>query len=367
MKKVILIGLALSLPGCKEDAPEVEKMIRGLKTHEVAEVERVSLRKFPAVLEPSEIATLSFEVAGRVQELSLNVGQHVSQGEILARLDQVSLQLQVELAQASVSEARSAMQNALENYQRQQELFQRGATTRVVVDDARTQSEISVAGFDQAEKSLETAVNNLEKADLHAPFDGIVNSVEVESFTTVGVATPIAQIYPSDSFEVAFSVNFDTVNRLVVGKAATIRLADRPDITLDAVVSEIGSRADSVSSFPIVLELRQSNPLLKAGMAVEAAIEFALPAAEGYTIPLTAIINDGKGGQRSGPDQLSVLGVYVFDPPTSTVKRREVTVAGVSGNALIVIAGLQIGDRVASAGVSFLHDGQEVKLLGNGE
>jgi RND family efflux transporter MFP subunit len=367
MRNLIFIGLVLILSGCEEEDPGVEKMIRGLKTHEVSEVERFSLRKFPAVLEPSEITTLSFEVSGKLQEILLNVGQQVSKGDILARLDPASLQLQVEVAETSVVEANASAQNAVKNLKRQQELFERGATTRVVVDDARTQSEISDAGLDQAQKSLETAINNLDKAQIKAPFDGIVNSVEVESFATVGVATPITQIYPSDGFEVAFSVNFDTVNRLVVGKSATVRLADRPDITLNAVVSEIGSRADAVSSFPIVLELKETNPLLKAGMAVEAAIEFKLAVAEGYTVPLTVVINDGKSGQPSGPGQPSIMGVYVFDPDTSTVKRREVTVGGISGNSLIIIDGLQVGEQIASAGVSFLQDGQEVKLLGDGE
>jgi RND family efflux transporter MFP subunit len=294
------------------------------------------------------------------------LGQRLNAGDVIASLDPASLQLQVESAQAVVDQARSAAENAQADFERQQTLLERGSTTRVTVDDARTQAETSAASLDQAEKSLGTAVRNLEKSVLTAPFDGIINSVEVDSFATVGVGTPIVSLYQDASFEVAFSVNFDTVNRLVVGKEATVRLADRPDITLNAVVSEIGSRADAVSSFPIVLELRGSHPLLKAGMAVEAAIEFPLMVEEGFPIPLSAVIKDGKSGSPAGPDKPSTMGVYVFDRASSTVQRREVTVGGVRENSLIVIDGLQAGDLVASAGVSFLQDGQEVKLLNDG-
>lgn len=260
-------------------------------------------------------------------------------------------------------EAKAAALNARENAERQRELFARGSVTKVVSDDATTQSEIADATLVQAETSLDDARENLSKATLSAPFDAIINSVEVDSFATISAATPVVQIYPDDSFEVAFSVNFDTVNRLVVGKTATVRLADRPDIILDAVVSEIGSRADAVSSFPIVLTLQEQHPLLKAGMAVEAAIEFELPAEEGFTLPLSVAIMDGQASQPSGPRGSSKMGVYVYDEASSTVTRREVTIGGIRGNYLIVVDGLEVGDRVASAGVSFLREGLQVKLL----
>lgn len=363
MRVGLLAASCLVLIGCKEEETQGEALIRGLKTHEVSQTENSSQRRFPAVLEASELTTLSFEVGGKLESVSLGVGQRLAQGDEIAALEPTSLQLQVETAEAAVAQAASAAENAQATYERQQELLTRGATTRVVVDDALTQLESSNASLEQSEKSLETARQNLEKAALKAPFDAIVNSVEVQSFSTVSVGSPVATIYPADSFEVSFSVNFDTVNQLVVGKPARIRLADRPDLELAAVVSEIGSRADAVSSFPIVLELEESHPLLKAGMAVEASISFPIAAETGFTIPLSAVIKDGKSGQTAGPDTPSKLSVFVFEPESSTVKRREVSVGGVRENSIIVIDGLEVGDRIASAGVSFLRDGQEVKLL----
>ena len=360
---VVALAVFVAVAGCREDTVEAEPPVRGLKTHQVAEIERFSVRRFPAILEASEITTLSFEVAGKLEAIDLDVGQRVVSGEVIARLDPASLQLQVRNAESAVVEAEAAAQNARENAERQRELFQRGSVTKVVADDAATQSEIADATLVQAETSLDDARENLDKATLSAPFDAIINSVEVDSFATVSAATPIAQLYPDDSFEVAFSVNFDTVNRLVVGKSATVRLADRPDIVLEAMVSEIGSRADAVSSFPIVLTLQEQHPLLKAGMAVEAAIEFELPAEEGFTLPLTVAIMDGQAQQPNEPGGTSRMGVFVFDEASSTVSRREVTVGGIRGNSLIVVDGLEVGDRVASAGVSFLREGLKVKLL----
>jgi RND family efflux transporter MFP subunit len=315
-----------------------------------------------AVLEPAELTTLSFEVAGTLGQVSLNVGQELAAGDEIARIDPTSLELQVATAAAAVDQASSAAQNAADNYARQQELLERGSTTRVAVDGARTEAETSAAALEQAKKSLEQAEQTLAKSVLTAPYPGIVNTVDVRSFATVGAGTPVVSMYSTDRFEVSFSVNFDTVNALVVGKEASVRLADRPDIILDAVVSEIASRADAVSSFPVVLELRESHPLLKAGMAAEASIEFDLPVAEGYPVPITSIVKDNVGA-RATADSPAEMTVYVYDPADSTVKSRQVKVGGIRENQIIVIDGLSVGDRIASAGVSFLQDGQEVKLL----
>lgn len=363
MKQLVLVALVLFLAACREEAEEKEPLVRGLKTHLVTASEAVSLRSFPAVLEASEVTTLSFEVGGRLERITLDVGQRVGAGETIATLDTVSLLLSVDIAQSNVVEAEASAKNAAENAERQAELFSRGSVTKVVADDAQTQSDIANASLVQARTSLETARENLNKATLTVPFDAIINSVEVESFGTISAGTPIVQIYPIDSFEVSFSVNFDSVNRLVVGKPARVRLADRPDIVLDAVVSEIGARADAVSSFPIVLTLRETHPLLKAGMAVEASMEFELPVAEGFAIPLTAILNDGKKEELVNARTTSQAGVFVFDPDTSTISRRSVTISGIRENELIVIDGLSEGERIASAGVSFLREGQQVNLL----
>lgn len=364
VKFIVLLPLALlALSACREEEDTGEAPVRGLKAHLVTATPTIQTRRFPAVLEPSEITSLSFEISGVLQSLDLAVGQRVTAGTALATLDETTLELQVASAQAAVDQAQSNATNANETLERQTSLLASGTVTRVTVDQAQVQADAANAQLVQAERSLDTARENLGKADLTAPFDGIISAVQATSFTTVAAGTPIATMYPDNSFEVSLSVNFDTVGQLVVGTPAKVRLADRPDVILDAVVSEIGARADAVSSFPIVLRLQEGHPIIKAGMAVEAAIDLPAPQATGFAIPLTAVIRDG---QASG-GTATTMSVYVFDPETSRVARRDVTVGGISENTIIVLDGLQDGERIASAGVSFLKDGQEVRLLDGAE
>ena len=360
MKRMLALALMVALAGCDEEGEEGEAKapVRGLKTYLVADTERAEQRRFPSVLEPTALNTLSFDIAGRLTEVTLQVGQRVNAGDVLAQLDTEALEIQVRNAEAGLRSAEAALERALENLARQEELLESGTVTVVTRDDARTEATRQRASVEQAEEALASAQDNLTKATLSVPFDAILNSVDVQSFQTVAAATPIVTLYSPDAFEVAFTANFEVVSQLVVGTPAMVRLADQPNRTLSAVVSEIGARADSVASFPVVLTLTEGDDILKAGMAVEASIELPLPAAEGFSIPLSSIIQENAIDPESGRAQ-----VFVYDADTSTVVRREVQIAGVRENALLIINGLEPGDRIASAGVSFLREGQEVKLL----
>ena len=365
MKRTIA-GLLVAgfLAGCSDNsAPEAEEPVRGLRTVLIKESEQTTVRRYPSVLQPAEVTTLSFEVSGRLKAVSLDVGQRVETGDVIAEIDTISLQLQLESAQAALQQAESSARNAREDFERKDELLKKGVTTKAAVDQARTAMETSAAQVAQAQKQVETAESNLGKAVLTAPYSGIVNTVQVESFANVAAGAPVATIYAADTFEAAFSVSFDTVNRLTVGKKASIRMADSPEIVLPAHVSELGSRADTVSSFPVVVTLEKVDPSMKAGMAVEITMEFPVPRGQGYPLPLSVLPFEGQIEAPNDQGESSEVGIFVFDPPTSTVKRRMIKVGGVRENTLIAVDGLELGDRVASAGVSFLRDGQKVKLL----
>ena len=368
MRTILTLTLILALAACKEDDQASDPPIRGLKTHLIADVERTPVRRFPAVLEPTSLNTLSFEVAGKLDAVPLEVGQRITQGQTLLTLDTTSFQIQLDNAEAGIVAARAARDNAADNLERQRQLFERGTITKVARDVAETEAIAAEARLDQAIKARDSARDTLGRTSIISPIDGIINAVDAVSFGTVAPGAPMVSLYSLDAFEVSFSVNFDTASQLVVGTPAMVRLADVPTVALTAVVSELGSRADSVSSFPVVLRLEETDPVLKAGMAVEASIELPIPADSGFPIPLSALSKSGQIGiQPDRPERQGAARVYEYDGETETVTAREVAIAGVRENSVIVIEGLAVGDRVASAGVSFLRDGMQVNLLADGE
>ncbi|MEL7048623.1 MAG: efflux RND transporter periplasmic adaptor subunit [Pseudomonadota bacterium] len=364
---ILALGASVCIAGCGDGTTETQAVtapVRGLITTVVKSAEETTQRRYPGVLEPTEITSLSFEVAGKLEEFNLQVGQRIKTGDVLAQLDSTQFEAEVESKAASVADAKARLKQDEDRLQRFQKLSKTGAATRVSVDDAATDVRSRRATLTQAERALESAQKDLTKTKLYAPFDGIINSVDAQSFQTIAVGSQITSVYQATEYEVSFSVNFVAVSRLVVGTPAVVRLADDPSVELSAVVSELGERADTVSSFPVVVQLKDVHPLIRAGMAVEVRLDFKLPTDAGFLIPVKAAITDGElDDTPGGPTEPKPIDLFVFDPATNSVKRRTVTMAGIRENQFLVIDGLTPGERVASAGVTFLRDGMRVKLL----
>ncbi|MEL6767961.1 MAG: efflux RND transporter periplasmic adaptor subunit [Pseudomonadota bacterium] len=365
---VTILSLGL-VAGClpEETEERSEPPVRGLVTEVVEDIERTTVRRYPGVLEPGEVNVLSFEVSGRLGRLMLDVGQRVREGDLLAELQVDQFQTQIENRRAAVEEAEATLAKAEDDLARSQQLLDRGVGTVVSRDDDRTAVLQSRAQLTQSRQDLASAEQDLADSKLYAPFDGIVDAIEVESFATVSVGQTVLTVYEQQDYEVSFSVSFGVIERLVVGTPAQVRLADDPSVVLSAVVSELGERAGTVSSFPVVVRLQETHPLIKAGMAVEVAFEFALPSERGHLVPMTAAIPDVEVPADAGPGEVVDLEVFVYDPDTGTVRRRKVTMAGIRGNQFLIIEGLTPGERVATKGVTFLRDGMDVKLLPDGE
>ncbi len=98
-------------------------------------------------------------------------------------------------------------------------------------------------------------------------------------------------------------------------------------------------------------------------MAVEVSFELDVLGGKGFLLPISAAIPEGEIPETSGPTDPSPVSVYIYDPSDSTVHKKEVTMAGLQENKFVIVDGLNEGDRVAIAGVSFLHEGMKVKLL----
>ena len=75
-KMWLIVGAVMVLSACRHDstdAESVEKLVRGLKTVLIQDVERSTVRRFPSVLQPASVSSLSFEVAGKIREITLKV------------------------------------------------------------------------------------------------------------------------------------------------------------------------------------------------------------------------------------------------------------------------------------------------------
>ena len=295
LRSAISAILVTGLQGCAEKKQEAsEQPVRGLRAYKVAATAESRVRRFPSVLQPADVSSLSFEIGGQLKAVILTVGQKVQLGDVLAEIDPRSLQTQADQASAGVQQAQALLDNAEADFQRKDELLKRGVATQAVFDQSRATLLSSRAQLEQVRRQLELANHNLERSRLLAPFAGTIARVEVKSFAQVAAGQPIATLYSDDRFEMSFLAPSPTFQSLAVGQAVDVKIVDMPDRPLKGEIKELGSKAEQVSAFPVVIRLDNSVPGLNAGMSVEVRIEEPLiGGGSGFLVPLSVLVPEG--------------------------------------------------------------------------
>ena len=358
--------LAGCLPENDDSAGEAGDPVRAVRTVVVEELPATVTRAFPTVLEPPQITSLAFEVGGRLGEVGLQVGQRISGGSILLTLDATGVDLQLRQAEAALGEAESALRGARDEAERQSRLFERGVAAQAALDRADRTLEQAVARADQARRQVDLIANTRAETRLIAPFDAVVNAVEVRSFDTVQPGRVAVTVYPETNLQARVLVSYDVVSQLIVGQEVTIRPADQRDRRLVAVVTEIADRAPAVSAFPVIITLREVVPNLRSGMAAEVLIDLPVhDGAGGLPVPVSALATHlTEDLVPVGPHDLHRAGqLFVYRPDDGTLALRDVILSGLDESRMIVVDGLTAGERVVTAGVAFLQAGQQVRLM----
>ncbi|MFC4349443.1 efflux RND transporter periplasmic adaptor subunit [Kordiimonas lipolytica] len=366
-----LVAASLLLVSCGDAATEErDPPVRGLKVFEVTESAATMTRRYPSVVQPADETPLSFEISGQLTEVTLEVGQQAKAGDTLLKLDPTTLQYELQQSRAALEQAEASLKNARTDFSRKEELLKSGNVTKAAYDSSETNLKSAEAQAEQSRQQYAISQERLDKAVLKAPFDGVISSVDAKSYSNISPGQTVLSLYSENAFEVEFSVPATVINALHTGDEATVEITDIPDTFLKGRIKELGSRAGQVSAFPAVVQLEESHPGLKAGMAAEVALDISLLIGEeGFLVPVHCFVLEGsetlKRGESIQDHRGGFAQVFVFDSETSTVHTRRVQTAGVRENMIIVIDGLEAGDIIAAAGVSYLHDGQKVRLLEN--
>lgn len=356
------------LVGCSEaETAETDPPVRGLRVYEVSAQAQNMVRRFPSLVQPSDETPLSFEISGQLSEVNLEVGSRVDAEDVLASIDETTLRLELQQARASLDQAEATLNNARTDFSRKSELLKSGNVTQAAYDTSETNLKSAQSQEDQSLQQYAIATERLGKAILKAPFDGVISSVDAKSFSNIAAGQTVLSLYSENAFEVEFTVPATVINDLSLGDEALVEISDLNGRTINGRIKELGSRAGQVSAFPVVVALEEDLPGLKAGMSADVAVTVKLlEGSEGFLVPLqcfslanSTTLQEGQA-IRDGGGQAEV---FVFDPETSTVHLREVYTAGIRENLVIVVGGLREGELLASAGVSYLSDGQKVRQL----
>ncbi|WP_144430693.1 efflux RND transporter periplasmic adaptor subunit, partial [Jannaschia donghaensis] len=237
----IAAAAILALTGCKEEGTNATTGDgpRSVRTVVAEPAAPVRTRAFPAVLEPPEITPLAFDVGGRLGALDLRIGETVAAGTVLATVEAGDAELRTSQARSSVVEAQAAATNAREEADRQEQLLARAVVSQAARDSAVTQAEQAEARLEQARRNLELVEESLDDTALVAPFDAVVNSIEVQAFGSVQAGQPVVTLYEEGGLQAQIAVSYAVVSGLTLGQEVVVVPTDGDARPLAARISEI--------------------------------------------------------------------------------------------------------------------------------
>lgn len=335
----------LALAGCSvPDAPAAQEAPVHQVAVRVAPVERGPLARpvhAAGRVGYSAETRLAFKVGGVVARIAVDEGDHVSKGQVLARLDPREID-------AHLSEAESARTKAERDLERATLLNKDDVVTREVLENAATAAEVARAG-------AAAARFNRRFSEIRAPLSGVVLARLVEPGEVVGPGTPILVVGSAGTGRVVKAGVADRdVVRLAVGDAADVDLDALPGVRLPGTVSEIAPAATPTTGlFEVEVRIDGAAPALAAGMIARAAI---VPRATEpvTTVPLAALVDaDGARGR-----------VFALAADRRHVVPHVVDIAFLIGERVALRGGLDGVAQVVSDGAAYLDDRSVVKVVG---
>lgn len=345
--------LPVLLAACSQAAapPEITRSVRTLT---VAAVEATGSQDYAAEIRARTEVRLAFRVGGKLQSRSVEIGQHVQAGQVLARLDAQDLQLSQQAAAAAVRAAQVTHELNQADFKRFKELRQQGFISGAELDRREATLKASAAQLEQARAQAAVQGNQATYTSLQASAAGVIVAVEAEPGAVLAAGTPVLRLALDGPRDVVFAVPEDAVEamRALVGKAGAVSVKLwGSEQTLPARVRELAAAADPVTrTFQVKADLTAPTAQVQLGQTASAAI--ALPSSSALTLLPLSAVKAHAGGSA----------VWVVDPQRQVVRTRPVVIDGAQGNQLIVRSGLQAGEQVVSAGVHVLTEGQSVKV-----
>ena len=348
---------AFLLAACEEEPSAKVERIRAIKPYYVVEPAGGDVRRYSGTIVATNTSALSFAVSGTVQTVEVNQGDRVVKGQVLATLDTEPFDLDVAAAQSEVSSAQAEAQNQELQLDRQRKLYEKEWVAKAALDQAIAATEAAKGKLNLVRSRLGLIERDRSNARLMAPFDGVISLRDVDPFVEVQSGQTVLRLDSEGAFEVELSIPDSVIGRLTIGAPVTVAATTVAGCGCKGRITEIGTTAGAANAVPVKAAILESPGGLLPGMAVEAGLLLSDEAgSQGFLVPLVAI----------APADANARGyVFKYDAENGVVRKTPIVgEGGVSGNLIGVTEGVEPGDIVAAAGVSFLRDGQPVKLLG---
>ena len=330
---------------------------------------QVEPRQFETTLEvlgeliPQAEVDVMSRISGRLQQVLVNRGEPVQEGQLLAVVDDVDLRQQIIRSEAATAVARAGVnreeatyRNLLLQVKRYQNLHEEALISTQELEDlesrlfvAEAQVELAKAQVLQAEASLRELGIQQEQTRIYSPLDGFVGTRYLEPGALVSPSLSILSVLEVDRVKTVVPVVETAIRRVRIGLPAEIAVDAYPDRIYEGTVTRITPFLNpETRSADVEIEIANPDNTLKPGMFARVKIDSKI-SRDALSIPRSALLT--RGSQK---------GVFLLTEDMATVFQT-IEIGQIKGNVVEVIEGLEAGVEVVNAGASNLNEGDRVR------
>ena len=346
----VLIAFALwmgtgkfSSVGSAQPAPDAEKAPADTPAQPKAPLRTVAVIKPPhtqharairisGVTEADKRAVLATRANGVIAGIPVEEGTHVRKGDLVLKLD-------AEEKNAAVDNARAVFEQRRAEWEAAQKLVTAGSLPKLQRDSSR-------AAFTTAQAQLEAAQAELSRNEVKAPFDGLVDKIEVEIGSAIQQGNPVATILSLDPIVAAGEVSERDLQYLKLGEDADVRLVNG-DSAQGKLRYISRDASPQTRTFRVEIAIPNADMTIPAGMTSEIVLK--APATDAVVLPRSVVTLSGTGD----------LGVRAVDAKDKVVFY-PIDLIDDTPNGL-VLAGIPADARIIVAGQELTTEGQTVK------
>lgn len=350
----LLAMTMLSLAGCgtgadteSAEAATAEAGGTGAYTRiinvEVTELRRESFTeiiRLTGVVKADRDVPVAAEEGGVVEEVYLDKGARVRQGQAIVRLN-------ADVLEAQVAQARAQASLAEETWQRRKRLWEED---RVGAEIAYLEARYAA---EQARANLQVLEERLARTVVRAPIEGVLDDRYVEVGNMVSAGTPVARIVDLHPAKIQAGVPERYALDVEAGTTARVTVDVLPGEVSEGRIAYVGAAVDPGSrTFPVEFEVANQDGRIKPEMVATMVLE-RRTLDEVLVIPQEALIRVEEG-----------FVTFIVGEDGATARVRPVVLGPSQRNQVVVLEGLEAGDRLVVNGQNALADGDRIKVVG---
>jgi multidrug efflux system membrane fusion protein len=363
----LVIICAITEIGCTHAESE-ERPLTPVRIAQVQAISTGSETRYSANIVPDAQVDLAFKSGGYVESIrkvrgadrkmrSVDIGDWVAKGSVLAVVRQKDYTDQREQARAQLARSQADYDHAKLNFDRTSSLYSTHSATKPEFDSAKAQFENATAALNNAKSLLSEAQTALDDSYLRAPFDGWIVKRSIDVGALVGPSVAGFTLADTRNVRAVFGVPDNAMGRIKIGERQKVMTDVFPQ-PFAGRVSAISPAADPKSRvYSVEVTIPNPSGLLKAGMIASLSFEGEILPSTVLAVPLAAVVRD--------PDSPETFAVYVSEGTGDplTVRSRHVQLGDAYGNMIQVLGGVKQGDHVVTSGATLIKSGEKVRVI----